>query len=78
MKITKTSPLTGKQNTREIAITEEQLQKWQNREGLIQDIMPNVSAEDREFLISGSTPEDWEEMFGGDDEDEDELDEDEE
>lgn len=37
------------------------------REGrLIQDAMPNVSSDDREFLISGTSPEGWDTMFGKD------------
>lgn len=30
----------------------------------IQTAMPNVSADDREFLISGISPEGWKETFG--------------
>lgn len=37
--------------------------KW--RSGMhVQDAMPHVSAEDREFLISGITPTYWNEVFG--------------
>ena len=36
----------------------------------IQDAMPSVSAEDREFLISGTSPEGWEQLFGGSKEEE--------
>lgn len=37
--------------------------KW--RKGmLIQDALPELSAEDREFLISGISPEGWEQAFG--------------
>lgn len=44
---------------------------WQ--EGIhIQDAMPEVSAEDREFLISGTSPEGWKQMFGDDPEEENE------
>jgi hypothetical protein len=64
MQITRTSPLTGNVNTREIDVTEKQLAAWKGGM-LIQDAMPNVSSEDREFLMSGFTPEDWAHMFGG-------------
>ena len=48
MKITAVSPFTGKEHTREIAVTEQQLALW--RSGmLIPDAMPNISASDREF-----------------------------
>ena len=58
MIIVRRSPVTGKMNHREIEITEEQYLSWQNGE-LIQDAMPNLSDDDREFIISGCTPEDF-------------------
>jgi len=63
MQISKVSPLTGKTNTMNIPVTEEQLSRWQRREGLIQNIMPELTAEQREFLMSGYTPEDWSTLF---------------
>lgn len=36
-------------------------------QGLIQDIFPDMKAEDREFLMTGITPKQWNEMFGGED-----------
>lgn len=65
MKITKTSMLTGKTHTRDIPVTEEQLEQW--RWGRhIQWVLPHLSADDREFLLTGSTPEEWEELKGDD------------
>ena len=49
--------------TREIPCTVEQLELWANGEH-IQAAMPQASPDDREFLISGCTPEDWDAMFG--------------
>ena len=63
MKVTRKNPFTGQMLTREIPVTEEQLMAWQDGE-LIQNDMPNISAEDREFIKSGITAEQWEEMFG--------------
>ena len=37
--------------------------KWRNREMKIQDALPNMSRDDREFLISGTSPEGWKIMF---------------
>jgi hypothetical protein len=34
---------------------------------LIQDALKSVSAEDREFLMSGTSPEGWKKIFGGKD-----------
>lgn len=31
---------------------------------LIQDALPELNPDQREFLISGTTPEEWEELFG--------------
>lgn len=33
----------------------------------IQDAFPNLSKDDREFLMSGYSPEGWKEIFGDDD-----------
>ena len=65
MQITRTSPFSGKEHTREIDVTHAQLQRWQCTSALIQDVMPHLSADDREFLMTGITPEEWEEQFGG-------------
>ena len=58
MLITERSIFTGKYNTREIDVTEEQLANWRNGM-LIQDAMPHLSKDDREFIQTGSLPEEW-------------------
>lgn len=63
MQITRRDPFTGKVNTREIPVTQEQIDKWQAGE-LIQRAMPNLSADDREFIMTGITPESWADTFG--------------
>jgi len=74
MLIKRTSPLTGEEHTRDIPCTEEQYNAWLMGRGHIQDIMPNVSVDDREFIMTGYTPEDWACLFPDteDDDDEDE------
>ena len=67
MQITKTSPVTGRVNTREIDVTEQQMKDWKNG-ALIQSVMPHLSPSDREFIMTGSTPEDWESMHLEEDE----------
>lgn len=37
--------------------------KWRVGGMMIQDAFPTLSAEQREFLLSGITPEQWKEMF---------------
>jgi len=68
MKITKQSQLSGKTNTMELDITNEQLVKYDNGE-LIQNVFPNMNADEREFLKSGITSKEWSDVFGnGEDE----------
>lgn len=68
MKITMTSLVSGKQHTRDIDVTDEQLRTWRRGGVLIQDAMPQLSADDREFLMTGIIPEEWAEEFGEGDE----------
>jgi|TARA_Y100000310_G_scaffold11010_1_gene11649 hypothetical protein len=37
--------------------------RWERGMELIQDILPNLDKAEREFLISGTTPEEFAEMF---------------
>jgi hypothetical protein len=69
MKITRESTLTGLTRTLDIDVTQEQFNRWQSG-SYIQDAMPHLSADDREFLISGITPDEWNKAFPDDDEDE--------
>ena len=61
--ITRISPFSGKINTREIAVTETQLDAWSSGEHL-QNAMPNLSADDREFIKAGITKDEWDSTFG--------------
>lgn len=63
MKVTKRSGLTGIIHTREISISEEDYTNGLLKiEGgmLIQDAFPQLNPGDREFLLTGCTPEEWE------------------
>jgi len=51
MLIHRTHLITGKTVSKEIDVTPKQLSLWQQGE-LIQIVMPHLSADDREFLIS--------------------------
>jgi hypothetical protein len=62
MKVTKRSTLTGITHTLDLDITPAQVLAWTQGK-LIQDAFPNLSADDREFLLSGSTREEWEQAF---------------
>ena len=62
MIIKRRNPFNGKINEIDIPVTKEQLIAWENGT-LIQHAMPNVSADHREFIMTGITPEQWVEMF---------------
>tara|TARA_R110000868_G_scaffold164820_5_gene397756 strand:- start:667 stop:915 length:249 start_codon:yes stop_codon:yes gene_type:complete len=68
MIITRTSPFTSKTTSMNIDVTDEQLQEWRSGT-LIQDAMPNLSDDDREFIKTGITAQEWEDMFPPRDED---------
>jgi|TARA_B110000285_G_scaffold92679_1_gene106090 hypothetical protein len=65
MLIRKRSDLTGNTSTMNIEVTAEQLTSW--RWGaLIQKVMPNLTSEEREFIMTGITAPEWNSVFGGD------------
>ena len=49
-----------------IDITEAQWNRWKAGE-MIQNVCPHLSKDDREYLISGSTKEEWDQEFAGED-----------
>ena len=63
MKITKTSPFTGETNTLDINVTQSQIDAWYGGV-LIQNAMPNLTADEREFIKSGIPAHEWDETFG--------------
>ena len=68
------SNLTGEWHEMDLPITEEALQRYENGEGTVQDIFPSLPPEQREFLMTGITPEEWKRTFGTGDEEEKEED----
>lgn len=65
--IARRSPLTGKLNEMDIPVTHAQWTAWQTGT-LIQVAMPNLTPEQREFLMTGLLPEEWDEAVGDDNE----------
>lgn len=66
MQITRKSLLSGKTHTMEINLTPEQYEdgEYRRRHGtLIQDAYPQLTDNEREFLKTGSTPEEWDELL---------------
>lgn len=62
MLIERKSILTGVVRTRDIPVTMEQMLAWEQGQ-LIQAAMPNISPEDREFIMTGVVSEEWDEAF---------------
>jgi 7,8-dihydro-6-hydroxymethylpterin-pyrophosphokinase len=63
MLIERASPFTGELRTLDLDVTQEQMQAWQSGT-VIQRAMPHLSADEREFILTGILPEEWDEMFG--------------
>ena len=68
MKITRTSMFTGIERTLDLPITEAQLSEWEAGT-LIQKAMPELSADEREFVMTGVTAQEWATEFGDEDSD---------
>lgn len=66
MKITRISALSGKTRTREMDVTQAQLNAYEDG-AYLQDAFPHLSADDREFIKTGITTEEWDAAFGGGD-----------
>lgn len=69
MKIEKIHPFTGQINSLDLPITDLQYKLWKDGM-LIQNAMPNLSPDEREFLISGLLPGDFDDIFPEEDIDE--------
>jgi len=65
MLIKRKSLLTGEERTRELPVTFEQMANWESGM-LAQNAFPNLSASDREFIMTGITDDEWETLKGED------------
>lgn len=63
MLITRTSFISKKEHTFNLDVTPEQLFRINNTMELIQNIVPHLSPGDREFIKTGITQKEWDEMF---------------
>lgn len=66
MQITRKSIVSGIVRTLDIPVTEEQMQAWRGGV-LIQRAMPNLSDDQREFIMSGITADEWDTVMAGED-----------
>ena len=62
MLIERTSMFTGITRSMELPITKEQWAAFQNG-ALVQDAFPHLSPDEREFIITGMTEEEWDDIF---------------
>jgi len=58
MHVKRTSIITGKTRTQSINVSLQQIRDWESG-CLIQDVMPHLSIDEREFIMTGITPEEW-------------------
>ena len=65
IQVTRQSVLTRQMNTMELPILQEHLDIYDTvGDILVQDAFPNLDKEQREFLISGITPDEWNKHLG--------------
>ena len=64
----KRSVFSGKMHVAKLPISREQWDTWSISRKLIQDELPHLSKEEREFLMSGATPTEWDDAFKEDEE----------
>jgi hypothetical protein len=62
MLIKRICPFSGEVKRQYIAVTQDQLDDWLSGV-LIQNAMPHLTADEREFIMTGITPDVWEQMF---------------
>ena len=63
MQIKRKSPLTGKELTLDLDVTEDQMSRWMGGE-LAQNVFNHLTVDEREFIITGIVPSEWEALFG--------------
>jgi hypothetical protein len=62
--LTRKSMLSGIETTKTLDITKQQYNDW-IAGALIQNAMPDLSASDREWLMTGIHEVEWDNVFGG-------------
>jgi len=66
--VQKKSMLSGKVNSMMIPTSQDKIEYWLQSGELIQNVMPDLDAEQREFIKTGISPEEWDNMCGDEDE----------
>lgn len=64
--IVRESPFSHTLNSLTMKLTKEQFDRWMDGE-LIQNALPHLNADEREFLMTGITAKEWDDEFGDED-----------
>jgi len=64
--ISRFSPVSLKENTMTMMLDPADLAKWERKEALIQNALPYLTPAEREFLISGVLPGEWDALWSDD------------
>lgn len=62
MRITRKSIISGIERTRDIPVNPDDFISWEKGYGNVQDLMPYLTDEDREFILSGIVAGEWEQI----------------
>lgn len=63
VEVRRQSILSGAVHTCVIPMSQRQIEDWESGNFLIQDVFPNLSPEEREFILTGITPVEWDSVF---------------
>lgn len=63
MLVKRQSQYSGKVHEIDLPITEEQVLKYINGNMTVQSAFPNLDASQREFIMTGITQDEWDELF---------------
>ncbi len=67
MKVKRTSSISQAEHEMEIDVTQDQLDLYeQGVLGTIQDAFPHLTPDEREFIMTGITADEWDKLFGED------------
>ena len=71
VRVTRRSDLSGKENTMDLPISEARLKEFADDGGntLLQRLLPELNGDQREFLKTGITAKEWDDLFTAADKD---------
>ena len=63
IEVIRLSPFTGRINVMRVRVEQAGIDAY-NRGERVQDAFPGLTPDEREFILTGTTPEDWEATYG--------------